>query len=198
LIRELRVGFLFAPRHHQAMRHAAPVRRELGLRTLFNLLGPLSNPAFAPHQVLGVYARSWLRPLAEVMHELGSRRVLVVHAQDGLDEISLATPTHIAELDDGQIREYSVQPEDFGIAAQALDPLRVESAAQSLQLIRAALGGQSGPAADMIALNAGAALYAAGLESSITRGVLRARQILSSGAALLRLEQLASRSQAES
>lgn len=198
LVRELRVGFLFAPRHHQAMRHAAPVRRELGLRTLFNLLGPLSNPAFAPHQVLGVYSRAWLRPLAEVMRELGSRRVLVVHAEDGLDEMSLAAPTYIAELDDGQIREYSVQPEDFGMAAQSLDSLRVESAAQSLALIRAALGGQSGPAANMIGLNAGAALYAAGLESSIARGVDRALQILSSGAALRRLELLASRSQAHS
>jgi anthranilate phosphoribosyltransferase len=195
LVRELRVGFLFAPRHHQAMRHAAPIRRELGLRTLFNLLGPLSNPAFAPHQVLGVYARAWLGPLAEVMRELGSRRVLVVHAEDGLDEISLAGVSHVAELDDGRIRHYQVQPEDFGIAAQSLAPLRVESAAESLALIRAALGGQAGPAADMIALNAGAALYAAELERSISAGVKRAQQILASGAALKRLEQLAALSQ---
>lgn len=195
LIGELRVGFLFAPRHHQAMRHAAPVRRELGLRTVFNLLGPLSNPAFAPHQLLGVYARSWLRPLAEVMRELGSRRVLVVHAEDGLDEISLATPTHVAELDAGHIREYSITPSDFGIAAQPLQLLRVDSAQHSLALIRAALGGQPGPAADMIALNAGAALYAAMLTPSVAEGVQRARQILASGAALQRLHLLAHHSQ---
>lgn len=195
LVRELRVGFLFAPRHHQAMRHAAPVRRELGLRTLFNLLGPLSNPAFAPHQVLGVYALAWVRPLAEVMRELGSRRVLVVHAEDGLDEISLAGASHVAELDQGQIREYRVQPEDFGIRTQALDALRVESATQSLALIRAALGGTPGPAADMIALNAGAALYAAELQPSIRAGVARAQQILASGAAKQRLEHLAALSQ---
>lgn len=196
LVRELRVGFLFAPNHHPAMRHAAPVRHELGLRTLFNLLGPLCNPAFAPHQLLGVYASHWVLPLAQVMQALGSRSVLVVHAEDGLDEISIAAPTRVAELSpDGCIQSYTVCPEDFGIARQDLGPLKVESAAHSLELIEGALGGSPGPAADILALNAGAALYAARLVPDFGAGVRRARAILDSGAARARLHALAARSQ---
>ncbi len=159
------VGFMFAPAHHGAMKFAAGPRRELGLRTLFNILGPMANPAGVRHQVLGVFSKALCRPMAEVLQRLGSKHVLVVHAQDGLDEISLAAPTHIAELKDGEIREYAVQPEDFGIKSQSLIGLNVEDAQGSLALIRDALGrrktenGQK--AADMIVLNAGAALYAA-------------------------------------
>jgi len=188
LIASLGVGFLFAPKHHGAMRHAAPIRRELGIRSVFNLLGPLTNPAFAPHQVLGVYAARWLRPLAEVMRELGSKHVLVVHADDGLDELSLAAPTQVAELRDGEVIQYRVAPEQFGLARQSLAPLKVENAVQSLALIRSALGGAPGPAADILALNAGAGLYAADLEPSLASGITRAQKILASGDALRKLQ----------
>jgi len=188
LIASLGVGFLFAPKHHGAMRHAAPIRRELGIRSVFNLLGPLTNPAFAPHQVLGVYAARWLRPLAEVMRELGSKHVLVVHADDGLDELSLAAPTQVAELRDGEVIQYRVAPEQFGLARQSLAPLKVENAVQSLALIRSALGGAPGPAADILALNAGAGLYAADLEPSLASGIKRAQKILASGDALRKLQ----------
>lgn len=194
LVTELRVGFLFAPNHHPAMRHAAPIRRELGLRTLFNLLGPLTNPAFAPCQLLGVYARHWVRPLAEVMRALGSTSVLVVHAADGLDEISIAAPTHVAELREGEVREYVITPEQFGLARQSLTSLQVQTAAESLALIETTLGGQVGPAADLLALNAGAALYAARRADSLGAGVAQARAILATGAARERLHAFAARS----
>ncbi len=188
------VGFMFAPAHHGAMRHAAGPRRELGLRTLFNILGPMSNPAGVRHQVLGVFSKELCRPMAEVLARLGSRHVLVVHALDGLDEISLAAPTHVAELRDGQIREYQIQPEDFGIKSQSLIGLNVEDALGSLALIRDALGkrrtenGQK--AAEMIALNAGAALYAADVAVSLAEGIALAHDAVSTGLALEKLEEL--------
>lgn len=194
LVTELRVGFLFAPNHHPAMRHAAPIRRELGLRTLFNLLGPLTNPAFAPCQLLGVYARHWVRPLAEVMRALGSHSVLVVHAADGLDEISIAAPTYVAELHAGEVREYTITPEQFGLERQSLVPLQVQSAAESLTLIEATLGGQPGTAADVLALNAGAALYVTRRADSLGAGVAQAHAILATGAARERLHVFAARS----
>ncbi|MDA0425024.1 anthranilate phosphoribosyltransferase [Stutzerimonas frequens] len=190
------VGFMFAPAHHGAMKHAAGPRRELGLRTLFNILGPMANPAGVRHQVLGVFSKALCRPMAEVLLRLGSKHVLVVHAQDGLDEISLAAPTHVAELKDGQIHEYDVQPEDFGIKSQSLIGLNVEDAQGSLTLIRDALGrrhsenGQK--AADMIVLNAGAALYAADLATSLKQGVEMAHDALSTGLARDKLEELVS------
>lgn len=190
-------GFLFAPRHHEAMRHAAPVRKALGLRTLFNLLGPLTNPAGATQQVLGVFDRRWVEPLAQVLHELGARHVLVVHSDDGLDEISLAAPTRVAELLDGQVRCYTITPEELGIARQSLDGLQVASPTESLALIRGVLSGQAGPAADLVALNAGAALYAADCSPSLTAGVARARELLASGAAAERLQAYISESQRE-
>lgn len=190
-------GFLFAPRHHEAMRHAAPVRKALGLRTLFNLLGPLTNPAGATQQVLGVFDRRWVEPLAQVLHELGARHVLVVHSDDGLDEISLAAPTRVAELLDGQVRCYTITPEELGIARQSLDGLQVASPTESLALIRSVLSGQAGPAADLVALNAGAALYAADCSPSLTAGVARARELLASGAAAERLQAYISESQRE-
>ncbi|SFB56925.1 anthranilate phosphoribosyltransferase [Azotobacter beijerinckii] len=190
------VGFMFAPAHHGAMKHAIGPRRELGLRTLFNMLGPMTNPAGVKHQVLGVFSQALCRPLAEVMARLGSEHVLVVHAQDGLDEISLAAPTHVAELKNGEIGEYLVQPEDFGIKSQSLIGLNVEGPQESLALIRDALGrrrsenGQK--AAEMIVLNAGAALYAADRAGSLKEGVALAHDALHTGLARDKLEELVS------
>ncbi len=190
------VGFMFAPAHHGAMKFAAGPRRELGLRTLFNILGPMSNPAGVKHQVLGVFSKELCRPMAEVLARLGSAHVLVVHAQDGLDEISLAAPTFVAELKDGEISEYKIQPEDFGIKSQSLIGLNVDDAQGSLALIRDALGrrqtenGQK--AADIIVLNAGAALYAADMTSSLHEGVGVAHDVLHTGLARDRLEELVS------
>ena len=190
------VGFMFAPAHHGAMKHAIGPRRELGLRTIFNMLGPMTNPAGVKHQVLGVFSQALCRPMAEVLQRLGSQHVLVVHAQDGLDEISLAAPTHVAELKDGVISEYRIQPEDFGIRSQTLIGLTVEGAQDSLALIRDALGkrktdnGQK--AADMIVLNAGAALYAADIATSLKEGVQLAQDALHTGLAWEKLDELVS------
>jgi anthranilate phosphoribosyltransferase len=185
------LGFMYAPAHHSAARHAAAPRRELGTRTLFNLLGPLTNPADAPHQLLGVFALRWVEPLAKVLRSLGSRHVLVVHSADGLDEISIAAPTFVAELQQGQIHSYTIRPEDFGMTRQAMDRLRVDSTEGSLALIREALAGGGGPASDLIALNAGAALYAADVTPTLTAGVTLARDILASGAAAEKVGELA-------
>ena len=190
------VGFMFAPAHHGAMKHAIGPRRELGLRTIFNMLGPMTNPAGVKHQVIGVFSQALCRPMAEVLQRLGSEHVLVVHAQDGLDEISLAAPTFIAELKDGVISEYRIQPEDFGIKSQSLIGLTVDDAQQSLALIKDALGrrktenGQK--AVDMIVLNAGAALYAADHASSLKDGIHLAHDALHTGLAREKLEELVS------
>ena len=196
LIDELGVGFLFAPQHHTAMKHAIGARKALGLRTLFNLLGPLTNPAAAPNQILGVYTPELVVPLAEVMHALGSRHVIVVHSHDGLDEISIAAPTGAAELKNGEIREFEIRPNDYGIAHDNLAALQVADARQSLALVEAALRGESGPAADIVALNAGAAIYVSGRAESLEAGIKQAQDILASGAGLERLKQYASRSNA--
>ncbi len=192
-VREIGVGFMFAPNHHSAMRHAAPVRRELGVRTFFNLLGPMTNPAGAPNQVLGVFDRAYTRLLAEVLRELGSRHVLVVHADDGLDEISLGAATHVAELKDGQISEYTISPEDFGLTRCASEKLAVNSVEESRAMLLVALDNQPGPARDIVALNAGAALYVSGVAASLAEGVLAAQAAIASGAAKARLDALAAR-----
>jgi anthranilate phosphoribosyltransferase len=190
------VGFMFAPAHHGAMKHAIGPRREMGLRTVFNMLGPMTNPAGVKHQVIGVFSQALCRPMAEVLQRLGSQHVLVVHASDGLDEISLAAPTHVAELKDGVVSEYRIQPEDFGIKSQSLIGLTVEDAQDSLALIRDALGrrktenGQK--AADMIVLNAGAALYAADHATSLKEGVQLAQDALHTGLAWEKLDELVS------
>lgn len=190
------VGFMFAPAHHGAMKHAIGPRRELGLRTIFNMLGPMTNPAGVKHQVIGVFSQALCRPLAEVLQRLGSEHVLVVHAQDGLDEISLAAPTYVAELKGGVVSEYRIQPEDFGIKSQSLIGLTVETPDESLALIRDALGrrktetGQK--AVDMIVLNAGAALYAADLASSLQQGMDMAHDALHTGLAWEKLQELVS------
>ena len=189
-VREIGVGFMFAPAHHSAMKHAAPVRRELGVRTLFNLLGPMTNPAGAPNQVLGVFSRDYTRMLAEVLRELGSRHVLVVHAADGLDEISLNGETYVAELHDGAIREYTVRPEDFGLAACPSERLAVEDIGQAKERLLAALDDRPGPERDIVALNAGAAIYAGGLAGNLAEGVRQAQAALASGAARQRLDAL--------
>lgn len=189
------VGFMFAPAHHGAMRYAIGPRREMGLRTLFNMLGPMTNPAGVRHQVIGVFSQALCRPMAEVLQRLGSRHVLVVHALDGLDEISLAAPTHVAELKDGKVSEYRIQPEDFGIKSQTLIGLTVDGPQASLELIRDALGrrkteaGQK--AAETIVLNAGAALYAADRAATLKEGVDLAHDALHTGLAREKLEELA-------
>jgi anthranilate phosphoribosyltransferase len=190
------VGFMFAQVHHAAMKHTALPRRELGLRTIFNMLGPLTNPAGVKHQVVGVFSQALCRPLAEVLKRLGSQHILVVHSRDGLDEFSLAAATHVAELKNGQITEYEVLPEDFGLQSQSLIGLAVDSPDESLALIRDALSkrkteaGQK--AADMIVLNAGAALYAADLASSLKEGVQLAHDALHTGLAWEKLQELVS------
>jgi anthranilate phosphoribosyltransferase len=188
-LRATGVGFLFAPRHHSAMRHAIGPRREMGVRTLFNLLGPLTNPAGAPNQLLGVFSEHWVRPVAEVLRTLGSRRVMVVHSSDGLDEISTGGVTHVAELRDGEVHDYRIEPEQFGMDRAPLDAVRVATAAESLEMIRGAYAGRPGPAADIVALNAGAAIYVAGLADSHGEGVERARALLADGSAARKLDE---------
>jgi len=188
---EVGVGFMFAPRHHGAMRHAVAPRREMAVRTIFNVLGPLTNPAGAPNLLIGVYAAEWVEPLARVMQRLGAEHVLVVHSEDGLDEISIGAATQVAELKAGEVTTFTIDPAAFGISLNAVDSLTVTDATQSLAVVRRVLGGESGPASDIVALNAGAALYAAGLADGLDSGVARAREVLASGAALGKLDQLA-------
>lgn len=189
------IGFLYAPRHHGALRQVAEVRRDLGIRTLFNLLGPLLNPASAPYQLVGVFDPRYLEPVARVLGRLGSRHVLVVHAEDGLDEISIAAPTRVAEWQEGQVTTYTVTPEQFGVASTSLAAIRVESVVDSLALMRRVLAGEPGPAADIVVLNAGAALYAADLVPSLSAGVEMARRVQVSGAGLEKLQALVEWSQ---
>ncbi len=195
-IEELGVGFLFAPLHHSAMKHAVGPRREMGVRTVFNLLGPLTNPAGALHQVIGVFSDHWLEPVAEVLQRLGSRHVLVVHAEDGMDEVSIGAATRVAELKDAQIHTYTVTPERFGLERAEGAGVRVTNARESLARIREALSAVPGPARDIVALNAGAAIYACDLVPSFEAGVERALEIMASGAALERLDALARLTQA--
>ena len=190
-VNEIGVGFMFAVNHHSAMKHAIGPRREIGVRTIFNVLGPLTNPANAPNQVLGVFDKNLLRPLAEVLKNLGSEHVLVVHSEDGLDEISLAAPTFVAELKDGVIKEYSITPESLGLKTRPLDSLYIDDAEQSLALIKIALTDNHSAAADIVALNAGAAIYAANLCATLQQGVDMARDILGTGIAWEKMQEFA-------
>jgi anthranilate phosphoribosyltransferase len=194
-VEDIGVGFMFAPAHHSAMKHAIGPRKELAMRTIFNMLGPITNPAGVPNQVLGVFNGDLCKPLAEVLGRLGSEHVLVVHAHDGLDEITLSGASTVAELKDGKVSVYEVRPEDFNIKTQSLDGLAVDSAEQSLKLIKDALGKRETPegikAADLIALNAGAAIYASNLASSLAEGVAMAEDAISTGLALEKLNELA-------
>ncbi len=194
-VEELGVGFMFAPSHHSAMKHAIGPRKELGQRTIFNILGPLTNPAGVKRQVVGVFSRDLCLPLAEVLGMLGSEHVLVVNAADGLDEISLATPTFVAEWKAGAISSYNIEPQDFGIEARSLEGLSVDNAEASLNLIQAALGKRGSEAADkaadIIALNAGAAIYVSGVADSLAEGVSMAQDAIGSGLAKEKITELA-------
>lgn len=187
-IAEVGFGFMFAPRHHPAMKVVAPVRRELGARTIFNILGPLTNPADAPNMLMGVFHPDLVGIQIRVLQRLGTRRALVVWGSDGLDEISLGGATRVGELADGQIREYEIHPEDFGIAMSATRNLRVADADESRTRLLEALADVPGPARDIVALNAGAALYAAGVADSIADGLERARAAIRTGAARAKLD----------
>ena len=189
-INTIGVGFMFAQKHHGAMKHAIGPRREMAVRTIFNLLGPLTNPARASHQVLGVFDKKWVEPMAKVLKELGSEHVLVVHAEDGLDEISIGSSTHVAELKDGDIHCYTIQPEDFGLARAPIKHLAVNNAKESLAVIKSIFGGQSGAARDIVALNAGAAIYAADIASSLAAGIEQAQALLDNGLAQQKLDEL--------
>lgn len=194
-VREIGVGFMFAPAHHSAMKHAIGPRKELALRTIFNMLGPITNPAQVKRQVLGVFNAALCKPLAEVLARLGSEHVLVVHAKDGLDEISIASETHVAELKNGIVTEYKIKPEDFGLKSQSLIGLTVNNAQESLTLILDALGKRRGEhaqkAADVIALNAGAAIYVSGIATSLQDGIEMARDAVGSGLAGEKIRELA-------
>ncbi|HUW98837.1 MAG TPA: anthranilate phosphoribosyltransferase [Acidiferrobacter sp.] len=195
-IDEVGVGFLFAPRHHEAMRHASGPRKELGVRTLFNLLGPLTNPARAPRQLIGVFADALLVPFAQALKALGSEHVLVVHSDDGLDEISPGAPTEVCELKAGGITRYRLSPTDFGLRALAAADLKVANAEESLAVMMAVFAGSEGAAATAVALNAGAALYVAGLATGIAEGVVQAQGVLRDGRATTKLQELVAFTQA--
>ncbi len=191
-IEEVGVGFMFAPAHHSAMRHAVGPRRELGLRTVFNVLGPLTNPAGVKRQVIGVFAEKLCEPLAQVCQALGAEHVMIVHGDDGLDEISIASGTRVAELRDGSIETYHITPEEFGVQRQSLEGLSVANSGESAALIRGALAGAtdeaSVKAAAIIALNAGATIYVAGVASTLADGVAMAEDLLASGQAAEKLK----------
>ena len=192
------VGFMFAPAHHSAMKHVIAVRREIGMRTVFNLLGPLTNPAGAPNQIMGVFDAQWIPTILETLKGLGSRHVLVVAADDGLDEISISADTQVGELKEGELSFYQVSPEDFGIERQAdFTALQVSSAAESLELLKQALNYSHRAAGDIVALNAGAAIYAAQLTSSLVEGVEMAKSVLAGGEALAKLEALVTFTQSQ-
>ena len=182
-VEEVGVGFMFAPKHHGAMKHAIGPRREMGVRTIFNVLGPLTNPAGAPNQVLGVFSEQWLAPLAEVLGRLGSHHVMVVHSEDGMDEISIGAPTKVAELKDGKVSTYTVMPVQFGLEQADISALAVDSAEASLAVINKVFADEAGSARDIVALNAGAAIYVAGLADSLEAGVVKAGEVIASGAA---------------
>ena len=189
-IEEVGLGFMFAQAHHSAMRHVVGPRKEIGQKSIFNVLGPLTNPASAKRQVLGVYDKKWMTPIAEVLNELGSEHLFIVHSRDGLDEISLACPTYVTEMKDGKISEYEISPEDFNFKTTSLDGLQVNSPQESLNLAKLALQGEHEKASSMICMTAGAALYLSDIVSSLEAGVELAKSSLESGAGLKKLNQL--------
>jgi anthranilate phosphoribosyltransferase len=190
-IREARIGFLYARSLHGAMKHAAPVRKEIGIRTIFNVLGPLTNPAGARRQVMGVYAMDLVRPIAEVLIRLGAEHALVVHSHDGLDEIALSAPTHVAEVRDGAVTEYDVSPETLGLPAARLEAIRAETVDAYAEAVRSVLGGATGPRRDAVLANAAAALVVAGVAADWHDGIGRAAEAIDSGAAAAALANLA-------
>jgi len=195
-VNEIGVGFMFAPLHHNAMKHAIGPRREMAVRTIFNVLGPLTNPAGAPNQVLGVFSKELVEPLAHVLKRLGSEHVLVVHAEDGMDEISISSPTFVAELNNGEVSSYTITPEDFGFKRADLAQIRAADSAHSLQIIQRVFDNEDGAARNIVCLNAGAAIYAAGLTGSLAEGVKRAQSVIADGLAKDKLQQLVAKTNA--
>ncbi len=183
-VEKIGVGFLFAPNHHEAMRYVASVRKSLGVRTLFNLLGPLVNPANASNQLMGVFSQQWLEPLAHVFKKLGSQHVLIVCAEDGLDEISIATPSHIAELKNNEITRYTITPEQFGLPRADLSEITISNKEDSLNFMLSVLKNQNSAAKNIVLLNAGAAIYAANLTDSLSQGIEKAKEVIEKGLAL--------------
>ena len=195
-IEQVGVGFMFAPAHHGAMKHAIGPRREMAVRTVFNVLGPLTNPAAAPNQIIGVFDGELVELMARVLQQLESRHVMVVHGEDGMDEISISAPTRVAELNNGEISSYTLSPADFGMETASVETLRVGSAQQSLEMIRAVLANQAGSARDIVCLNAGAAIYVSGVSDTLAAGVDAARAAISSGKAATVLDNLVARTNA--
>lgn len=189
-INEARVGFMFAPAHHSAMKHAIGPRKEMAVRTIFNVLGPLTNPASAPNQVIGVFSADLVTPVADVLGKLGSRHVMVAHAEDGLDEISIASPTKVAELKEGVVTEHTLEPEQFGLNRSSLSDITVSSVDASLAMLGSVLANEASAARDIVALNAGAAIYVCGLRATLKDGVQAAHETLASGAAREQLDKL--------
>jgi len=194
-IAEVGVGFMFAPKHHTAMKHAIGPRKEMAVRTIFNLLGPLTNPADAPNLLLGVYDSSWVEPIALVLQKLGRLHVMVVHSDDGMDEISIAAETQVSELKNGSIQNYKLNPLDYGFQLSDLKSIVVDGAEQSLAIIKSVFNGDKSPARDIVLLNSGAAIYVAGLCDSLESGIKQAAQVIDDGSALKKLERLAEYSQ---
>ncbi len=189
-IEQVGVGFMFAPMHHSAMKHAIGPRKEMAVRTIFNVLGPLTNPAGAPNQLLGVFSDELVAPIAEVLNKLGSHHVMVVHSEDGMDEISIGAPTQVAELKDGKVTTYTITPEQFGFETSDIATLAVDGAEQSLAVINKVLANEAGPARDIVVFNAGAAIYVAGLADSLAAGIEKAQAVIADGSASEKLQQL--------
>lgn len=189
-INQIGIGFMFAPSHHLSWKYVMPARRELGIRTVFNLLGPLVNPARVPNLLIGVFDKKWVESFAKVAKELGDKHVLIVHSEDGLDEISIAVPTFVAELKNGEIKTYTIEPQQFGIKKSSLDALKIKNSAESFSIIKNVLDNKAGAARDMVALNAGAAIYTAGLAKTIEAGVKKALEVIASGAAKEKFHEL--------
>jgi anthranilate phosphoribosyltransferase len=192
-VNEIGIGFMFAPNHHSAMKYAAPVRKALGVRTIFNLLGPLTNPASARRQVMGVFDKDLTGKLAQVLQKLGSEHVLVVHGADGMDEISFTGDTYVAELKDGEVVEYTVNPTQFGLDLHDLKEIQIQNATESKAMIMAVLTGKKGAARDIVLMNAGAAIYTAGIATTLAQGIQMAAQMIDEGKALAKLEALQAR-----
>ena len=189
-INEVGVGFMFAPMHHSAMKHAIGPRKEMAVRTIFNVLGPLTNPAGAENQLLGVFEEALVEPLANVLNKLGSNHVMVVHSEDGMDEISIGAATKVAELKDGKVTSYTITPEQFGMTKTNISELAVNSAEESLAVIKKVLNNETGPAKDIVKFNSGAAIYVAGLADSLEAGIEKAEEVIANGKAAEKLKAL--------
>jgi anthranilate phosphoribosyltransferase len=193
-ISQVGVGFMFAQKHHSAMRHAIGPRKEMATRTIFNVLGPLTNPANAPNQVIGVFDKALVGPIAHVLAQLGSRHVMVAHSDDGMDEVSVSAVTHIAELKDGEVKTYSVSPSDFGLEMTDIAALKVDTVTKSLAVIQSVLANTPGPARDIVCVNAGAAIYVSGIVDSWKAGVQMAQSVIANGKAANVLKELVEKS----